>query len=120
GYKTMIGQLIFTILFFAAVFFFYRNAAKIYRNIKLGKAVDRFDNASERLKTMLLIAFGQKKMFKRPIPALLHLCVYVGFCIINIEMLEIVIDGIFGTHRVLSFLGGFYTFLIFSFEILAF
>ncbi|COY70803.1 Uncharacterised protein [Mycobacterium tuberculosis] len=70
---------------------------------------------------MLLVAFGQKKMFKKPIPALLHLFVYVGFCIINIEMLEIVIDGLFGSHRVLSnVLGGFYDFLIFSFEILAF
>lgn len=116
----MIGQLIFTILLVAAGFFFYKNAAKIYRNIRLGKAVDRFDNPAERLKTMLLVAFGQKKMFKRPIPAILHLFVYIGFCIINIEMLEIVIDGIFGTHRVLSFMGGFYAFLIYSFEILAF
>lgn len=116
----MIGQLIFTILLIAAGFFFYKNAAKIYRNIKLGKAVDRFDNPAMRLKTMLLVAFGQKKMFKRPIAAILHLFVYVGFCIINIEMLEIVIDGIFGTHRVLSFMGGFYDFLIYSFEILAF
>lgn len=115
----MIGQLIFTFLLITAGFFFYKNAAKIYRNIKLGKTVNRFDNPSMRLRTMLLVAFGQKKMFKRPIPALLHLCVYVGFCIINIEMLEIVIDGIFGTHRVLSFMGGFYNFLIYSFEILA-
>lgn len=70
---------------------------------------------------MLLVAFGQKKMFKRPIPALLHLFVYVGFCIINIEMLEIVIDGLFGSHRVLSsVLGGFYSVLIAGFEILAF
>src|SRR5690606_37781441 len=101
----MIGQLIFTFLLITAGFFFYKNAAKIYRNIKLGQTVNRFDKPSMRLRTMLLVAFGQKKMFKRPIPALLHLCVYVGFCIINIEMLEIVIDGIFGTHRVLSFMG---------------
>lgn len=116
----MISQLIFGILFVAAVVLFYKNASKIYRNIRLGKALDRSDRPGERLKTMLLVAFGQQKMFKRPIPALLHLFVYVGFCIINIEMLEIVIDGLFGTHRVLSVLGGLYDFLIYAFEILAF
>lgn len=115
----MISQLIFAIIFVGAIFLFYKNARKIYRNIRLGKSVNRFYNTSERIKLMLLVAFGQKKMFKRPIPALLHLCVYVGFCIINIEMLEIVIDGLFGTHRVFSFMGGFYDFLIYSFEILA-
>lgn len=116
----MISQLLFAIVFIAAVLFFYKNASKIYRNIRLGKSVNRFDNPSERLKTMLHVALGQKKMFKRPIPAILHLFVYVGFCIINIEMLEILIDGLVGTHRVLSFLGGFYDFLIASFEVLAF
>lgn len=117
----MISQLIFGIILLAALVLFYRNASKIYRNIKLGKSVDRFDQPGERIKIMLLVAFGQKKMFKRPIPALLHLFVYVGFVIINIEMLEIVIDGLFGTHRVFSeALGGLYDFLIFSFEILAF
>lgn len=116
----MIGQLIFGVLLIAGIILFYKNASKIYRNIRLGKSLDRSDRPSERLKVMLLVAFGQKKMFKKPIPAILHLFVYVGFCIINIEMLEIVIDGLFGTHRVLSFMGGFYDFLIFSFEILAF
>lgn len=117
----MISQLIFGIILIAALVLFYKNASKIYRNIKLGKSVNRFDRAGERLKIMLLVAFGQKKMFKRPIPALLHLFVYVGFCIINIEMLEIVIDGLFGSHRVLSsVLGGFYNVLIAGFEILAF
>lgn len=117
----MISQLIFGIILIAALVLFYKNASKIYRNIKLGKSVHRFDRAGERLKIMLLVAFGQKKMFKRPIPALLHLFVYVGFCIINIEMLEIVIDGLFGSHRVLSsVLGGFYNVLIAGFEILAF
>ncbi|MBE8723094.1 (Fe-S)-binding protein [Sphingobacterium pedocola] len=115
----MTSQLIFAIVLVGALFLFYKNARKIYRNIQLGKSVNRFDNASERTKLMLLVAFGQKKMFKRPIPALLHLCVYVGFCIINIEMLEIFIDGLFGTHRVFSFMGGFYDVLIYSFEILA-
>lgn len=115
----MIGQIIFTILLLAASFLFYKNASKIYRNIRLGKAVNRFDNSNKRIRTMLLVAFGQKKMFKRPVPAFLHLLVYVGFCIINIEMLEIVLDGVFGTHRILSVMGGFYDLLIYSFEILA-
>lgn len=116
----MISQLLFAVVFIGAILLFYRNASKIYRNIRLGKAINRFDNPGVRLKTMLLVAFGQQKMFKRPVPALLHLFVYAGFCIINIEVIEILIDGLFGTHRVLSFLGGFYDFLIASFEILAF
>lgn len=115
----MISQIIFFILLLSAVFLFSKNARKIYRNIKIGKAIDRTDRPAERLKLMLLVAFGQKKMFKNPLPAVLHLFVYVGFSIINIEMLEIVIDGLFGTHRVLSALGGFYNFLIYSFEWLA-
>ncbi len=116
----MIAQLIFGVLLIVALYLFYKNASKIYRNICLGKPINRTDRKSERINTMLLVAFGQKKMFKRPIPAVLHLFVYVGFCIINIEMLEIVIDGLFGTHRILSFLGTFYDALIYSFEILAF
>lgn len=116
----MISQLVFSVVLLAALLLFYKNAKKIYRNICLGKSVNRFDNPSERLKIMLLVAFGQKKMFKRPIPALLHLFVYVGFCIINIEMIEILIDGTFGTHRVLAFTGEFYNVLIASFEVLAF
>lgn len=116
----MISQLVFSVVLLAALLLFYKNAKKIYRNICLGKSVNRFDNPPERLKIMLLVAFGQKKMFKRPIPALLHLFVYVGFCIINIEMIEILIDGTFGTHRVLAFTGEFYNVLIASFEVLAF
>ncbi|PRD55910.1 (Fe-S)-binding protein [Sphingobacterium gobiense] len=116
----MMGQIIFFCLFTVAVVIFARNTRRIYKNIKLGKAVDRSDRPIERLKLMLLVAFGQKKMFKKPLPALLHLCVYLGFCIINIEMLEIVIDGLFGTHRVFSPLGAAYSGLIYSFEWLAF
>ncbi|WP_270089779.1 (Fe-S)-binding protein [Sphingobacterium sp. SYP-B4668] len=116
----MISQLIFAILLIVALIFFIKNAKKIVRNIKLGRTVDRFGNRSARIKTMLLVAFGQQKMFKKPIPALLHFFVYAGFCIINIEMIEIVIDGLFGTHRVLSFVGEFYNFIIYAFEILAF
>lgn len=116
----MISQLLFTILLIGSGYFFINNALKIYRNIKLGRDTDRFDNKSQRIKLMILVAFGQQKMFKKPISALLHLLVYVGFCIINIEMLEIVLDGILGTHRLFSFLGTGYDFLIGSFEILAF
>ncbi|WP_166333647.1 (Fe-S)-binding protein [Sphingobacterium chungjuense] len=115
----MIAQLLFAILLVFAGWLFYKNSSKIYRNIRLGRSVNRFDSPAERTKTMLLVAFGQKKMFKRPIPALLHLFVYLGFVIINIEMLEIVIDGVIGTHRVFAFMGGFYNFLIYSFEWLA-
>ncbi len=116
----MISQVIFFCLLFGALAFFTINARRIYRNIRLGKSDDRSGDTKARLKTMLLVAFGQKKMFKKPLPALLHLFVYVGFCIINIEMLEIVIDGLFGTHRALSFMGAFYDFLIYAFELLAF
>ncbi len=95
------------------------NGRKIIRNIRLGRPERRRDQPGKRLKTMLLVAFGQKKMFKRPFAALLHLFVYLGFCIINIEMLEIVIDGLFGTHRAFSGLGAGYAFLIAAFEWLA-
>ncbi|TRZ42520.1 (Fe-S)-binding protein [Robertkochia solimangrovi] len=114
-----ISQILFAVVLIAGIGYFVRNINKLRRNIKLGKPVDRSDNKAERWRNMALIALGQKKMVVRPIPGLLHIIVYVGFIIINIEVLEIVIDGLFGTHRVLSFLGGFYDFLIGSFEILA-
>lgn len=116
----MVSQLLFLCILALAIGLFVRNAKKIYRNIKLGKPINRTDNQAERIKQMLLVAFGQQKMFKKPLPAVLHLFVYVGFCIINLEMLEIVIDGLFGTHRIFSFLDGFYSFLIYGFELLAF
>ena len=99
--------------------YFTINVKKIIRNINLGKAVNRSDNSSERWKNMAMIALGQSKMVKRPIAGILHIIVYVGFVIINLELLEIIIDGLFGTHRVFAFLGGFYDFLIGSFELLA-
>lgn len=99
--------------------FFAKNVKKLKRNINLGRDVNRTDNSSERIKNMAMIALGQSKMVKRPIAGLLHIIVYAGFIIINIEVLEIIIDGLFGTHRIFSFLGGFYGFLIASFEILA-
>ncbi|WP_300976638.1 (Fe-S)-binding protein [Flavobacterium sp.] len=98
---------------------FFINVKKIIRNIKLGTAVDRSDNPKERWKNMAMIALGQSKMVKRPVAGILHIVVYLGFIIINIELLEIIIDGLFGTHRVFAFLGGTYDFLIGSFEILA-
>ena len=86
----------------------------------LGKGqTDPIINKSERIKNMLRIALGQSKMVTRPIPGILHLIVYLGFIIINIELIEILIDGIFGTHRVFSSMGGFYGFLIGSFEVFA-
>jgi heterodisulfide reductase subunit C len=114
-----IPNIIFLIAFLAAGGLFYKNASRIYKNIMLGRPVDRTDRPSDRLKTMLKVAFGQSKMVVRPIPAILHIIVYVGFILINIEVLEIVIDGIFGTHRVFaSPLGGLYTATIGFFEVL--
>ncbi len=114
-----IPNILFAVVLVAGIAFFTRNVKKLIRNIKLGKSVDVSDNKSERFKNMVRIALGQSKMVVRPIAGILHIIVYVGFVIINIEVLEIIIDGLFGTHRVLSFLGGFYDFLIASFEILA-
>lgn len=116
---SIVSQLLFAVILAIGIGYFAKNVKKLIRNIKLGKDVNRFDNSSERWRNMTLIALGQKKMFARPIPALLHLIVYVGFIIINLEMLEIVIDGLFGTHRIFEFLGGFYGILIGCFEILA-
>jgi ferredoxin len=115
----MLSSIIFIIFFGFAVFWFSRNAIKVKRNINLGKPKEVNDRISERWRTMLMVAIGQQKMLVRPTAAILHIFVYVGFVIINIEVIEIIIDGIFGTHRVLSFMGGFYYFLISSFEVLA-
>jgi len=101
---------------------FAKNMGKLIRNVRLGRDIDRHDNSSKRWKTVLLVAFGQSKMTKKPLAGLLHIIVYAGFIIINIELLEIIIDGVFGTHRIfLGLLGSnFYSLLINSFEILAF
>jgi len=112
-------NILFSVILIAGIVFFIRNVKKIVRNIRLGRSEDRSDHAELRWKQMAKIALGQSKMGKRPVSALLHLIVYVGFIIINIELLEIVLDGIFGTHRLFSVFGGFYDFLIGSFEILA-
>ncbi|KQC33842.1 Fe-S oxidoreductase [Nonlabens sp. YIK11] len=116
-----IPNIIFAILLIGMVGFFATNIRKMIRNIKVGKEVDRSDRKSERWSQMAKIALGQSKMVRRPIAGFLHVIVYVGFVIINIEVLEIIIDGLTGQHRIFApFLGGFYDFLIATFEILAF
>lgn len=114
-------NVLFLIALVAGIGYFTMNIRKIIRNIQLGRKVDISDNKSQRWNNVIRIALGQSKMVVRPIPGILHIFVYVGFIIINIELLEIVIDGLFGTHRVLAGIlsAGLYNFLIGSFEILA-
>ncbi|MBN9485465.1 MAG: Fe-S oxidoreductase [Bacteroidetes bacterium 43-93] len=115
----LIQQLLFILFAGAAIYFFAKKVGEIRRNIKLGRDEDRTDNSSARWRNVLLQAFGQKKMFKKPTPAILHFFVYAGFIIINIEILEIFLDGILGKHRMfVPMLGGLYSFLIGFFEIL--
>ena len=114
-----LDNILFAIVLVLGFGYFYSNVKKIIRNINLGIAVNRKDNPKARWKNMAMIALGQSKMVRRPIAGILHIIVYAGFVIINIELLEIIIDGVFGTHRVFSFLGAFYDVLIASFEILA-
>lgn len=115
-----LDNIFFALLLAIGIGYFTINVKKLIRNINLGRDVNRSDNSSERWKNMTMVALGQSKMVKRPIAGFLHIIVYVGFVIINIEVIEIIIDGLFGTHRVLSFMGVFYDILIGSFEILAF
>lgn len=115
-----IANVIFILLLAAAVMWFTRNVKKVIRNIRLGNDADFSDNPSLRWMTMARVALGQSKMMSRPVPAILHIFVYVGFVLINVEVLEMLIDGTLGTHRSLSFLGSFYNFLISFFEVLAF
>ncbi len=117
---TYIPNIIFIIFFTITLFFFIRNVKRIYRNINLGIPIDRNDNKKQRWAQMLRIAFGQSKMIDKPIVGILHIVVYLGFLVINIELLEILFDGFFGTHRVFApYLGPFYNFLIGFFEIFA-
>lgn len=116
----MIEQIAFIIVLLTAAYFLAKRIAFIRRNILLGKQVGIRDQPGRRLRNLLLVAFGQKKMFKRPLPAFLHLFVYIGFLVINIEVLEFMIDGVAGTHRIFSpYLGSFYTVLMNIFEFLA-
>jgi heterodisulfide reductase subunit C len=116
----MIQQIAFVLITAAAIFLFAKKIKAIRRNILLGKDEDLSGNSSARWRNLLLLALGQKKMFNNPLVAVMHFVIYAGFIIINIEVLEIVLDGIFGTHRLFHpLLGGFYTFLINCFEWLA-
>ena len=111
----------FLSLLIVSFYIFFRNLNKIKRNISLGKDVNRNNNSNARLKNMLRVAFGQSKMGSRPVAAILHLTVYVGFILINIELLEIILDGILGRHRIFAtYLGVIYYYLVSTFEILAF
>lgn len=112
-------NILFAIALVIGIGYFVKNVRKLVRNIKLGKDVDVSDNKPQRFKNMINIALGQSKMVRRPIAGFLHVIVYVGFIIINIEVLEIIIDGLFGTHRIFSGIGSLYGVLIGSFEILA-
>lgn len=119
-HMTIMLQILFLVVLVVAIGLFSKKANRIWKNIRLGRDEDFSDQPARRWKNMILLAFGQKKMFKNPLVALLHFVVYAGFLIINIEMLEIVLDGILGTHRLFApYLGSFYTFLINSFEVLA-
>ncbi len=114
-----LDNILFAIVLGIGFGYFYVNVKKIIRNIHLGTDVNRKDNPKARWSNMAMIALGQSKMVKRPIAGVLHIIVYVGFIIINIELLEIIIDGLLGTHRVFASLGVVYDVLIASFEILA-
>ena len=113
-------QILFCVLAAVAIYLFVKQVRFISRNIKLGRK-EEIEPDARRWKNVLLIAFGQQRMFNKPFVAFLHLAVYAGFVIINVEIFEIVLDGIFGKHRLfLPYLGSFYTFILNFFEVLAF
>ncbi|WP_292010576.1 (Fe-S)-binding protein [Chryseobacterium sp.] len=116
-----IDNIIFLILLVAGFGLFGKSMFKLYRNVRLGREIDRTDHKSERWGTMARVAMGQSKMVRRPVAGILHIFVYVGFVIINIELIEIIVDGIFGTHRFLASVFGdtFYSFFTATLEILA-
>ena len=114
-----IPNILFAIALFLGIGYFTKNVKKLMRNIRLGREADVSGDKGQRWRNMTMIALGQSKMVVRPIAGLMHVIVYVGFVIINIEVLEIIIDGLLGTHRVFAFMGGWYNFLIGAFEILA-
>jgi ferredoxin len=123
---TIISSLIFVVFVGLAFYFAYRGFHGVYRNIMLGKEIDMTDHKGERFKMMMLVAFGQKKMFKRPIAALLHLVIYASFIITQVELIEIFMDGILGTHRIIFHawehipaLKAFYIFVINFIEVLS-
>lgn len=116
----MIQQVVFLVVLGVFTFFIRKRILFIRNAIRLGKPSSGSENSSARLKNMVLVAFGQKKMFKRWIPAVLHFFIYIGFLVINLEVLEFVVDGIAGTHRIFApYLGGLYPVLMNIFEFLA-
>lgn len=116
-----IANIVFLAVFLGSIYFFIINLKRILANISLGRKVNRSDRRLDRWKNMIRVSLGQSKMTRRPVAGVLHIIVYLGFLIINIEMIEIIVDGIFGTHRFLSIIISetLYSFLIASFEILA-
>lgn len=117
---SILSQVLFIALFAAAVWLFRKNVLRVRRNILLGRDEDFSDDKPRRWRNVLLLAFGQKKMFKNPLVAVMHFVIYAGFIIINAEVLEIILDGILGTHRLFSEpLGVVYVWLINAFEFLA-
>lgn len=114
-----ISQILFALCLGAGIWFFAGRVRFIRRNILLGKDIDLSDNPAARWKQMFWVAMGQSKMAKRPVAFVFHLFVYLGFVLINIEVLEILLDGLLGTHRLFSFMGGLYNVAIGFFEILA-
>lgn len=117
----ILQQILFVLVSFVSIFFFSKRIGGIRRNILLGQPINLTDQPGRRWKNLVLLAFGQKKMFKNSLVAILHLFIYLGFVIINIEMIEIIVDGLAGTHRILApLLPGIYPLLINIFELLAF
>jgi ferredoxin len=116
----MLQQIAFAITLIGAAYFIRKRVLEIRANINLGKDKGISDNPSQRFRNMMLVAFGQRKMFKRIVPAILHLFIYIGFLVINLEVLEFIIDGLAGTHRIFAaYLGDFYKVLMNVFEFLA-
>ncbi|HEY5916279.1 MAG TPA: Fe-S oxidoreductase, partial [Chryseolinea sp.] len=116
----MLQQIAFAITLIVASYFIRKRVLEIRANINLGKDNKISDSPGQRFRNMILVAFGQKKMFKRIVPAILHLFIYIGFLVINLEVLEFIIDGLAGTHRIFApFLGDFYNVLMNVFEFLA-
>ena len=113
------AQIAFILAFAVGIGIFVFNIRRMIRNVKLGREINRSDEPGKRWKKMAKLALGQYKMVRRPVSGIVHIVVYLGFIIVNIEVLEIIIDGIFGTHRIFAFAGGAYSFLIGAFEILA-
>ena len=112
-------NIIFLVALAVGIGYFTLNIRKLIRNIKLGREIEELGDKKERWGNVVRIALGQSKMVVRPVAGIMHIIVYVGFVIINLEVLEIIIDGLFGTHRVFASLGPVYDLLIASFEILA-